>query len=100
MVEGYVAECFWPGVTRDDVELLDRRVASAIAEPQPSSSPVRYLGSLLLAEDEVVLCCFDGEIASVEAVATLARVPYERLLTTFATGWDRPRGAVDRTPSA
>jgi hypothetical protein len=82
MVEGYVAECFWPGVTPADVELLDERVASAVAE----LGSVRYLGCLLLREDEVVLCRFAGPLGTVEAVATRARVPYERLLCTLATG--------------
>jgi hypothetical protein len=90
MVDGYAAECFWPGVTPRDVELLDRRVARAVAELASSDGPVRYLGSLLLREDEVVLCRFAGTLASVEAVARRARVPYERLLATLATAERAP----------
>ena len=85
MVEGYTAECFWPGVTPADVELLDRRLSSAVAELDTAEGPVRYLGCLLLREDEVVLCRFAGALGSVEAVALRARVPYERLLATLAT---------------
>ena len=85
MIEGYVAECFWPGVTHADVERLDRRVERAVEELGSSHGPVRYLGSLLLSEDEVVLCRFAGAFAPVEAVALHARVPYERLLSTLAT---------------
>ena len=91
MVEGYTAECFWPGVTPGDVELLDRRLAGVVDDADPSEGPVRYLGCLLLREDEVVLCRFAGARSSIEDVALRARVPYERLLATLAT--------ADRAPA-
>jgi hypothetical protein len=89
MVEGVVAECFWPGVTPGDVESLDRRVRRAVAEVVSIPDPVRYLGCLLLPEDEVVLLRFAGPLATVEAVAARARVPYERLLASLSTAPSR-----------
>lgn len=74
--ESYVAECFWPDVTEEDVRALEARIAAALADG------VRYLGSLLIREDEVVLCQFEGTAAAVLAVARRARVPFERLLET------------------
>ena len=89
MVEGFVAECFWPGVTAADVESLDRRVTCAVAEDVSTPDQVRYLGCLLLWEDEVVLCRFTGPLGPVEAVAARARVPYERLLAALSTAPSR-----------
>ena len=70
----FVAECFWPDVNDADLDALDRRVARALLPD------VRYLGSILLREDEVVLCQFAGPADSVRTVAERAQVPFERLL--------------------
>ena len=75
----YVAECFWPGVTDSDLELLDQRVELAVAGLAP---PVRYLGAILIREDEVVLCQFEGTSDAVHAAATRAAVPYARIIET------------------
>jgi len=70
----FVAECYWPDVHEEEVRTLDRRIAASL------SDDVRYLGSVLICEDEVVLCHFEGTAESVRRVAERARVPYERLL--------------------
>ena len=70
----FVAECYWPDVHEEDVRALDQRIAAALADD------VRYLGSVLIAEDEVVLCHFEGSADAIRRVAKQARVPYERLL--------------------
>jgi hypothetical protein len=84
--ESFVAECFWPGVARADLVALDLRIEEAVAEHVPPGA-IRYLGSLLLREDEVVLCRFQGSADTVEHVAVRAAVPFERIL------------AVDHSPS-
>jgi hypothetical protein len=86
----YVAECFWTGVTDSDLERLDRRIELAIAELAP---PVRYLGAILMREDEVVLCQFEGTSDAVRAAATRAAVPYARIVETALS---LQRGADDR----
>jgi uncharacterized protein YbjT (DUF2867 family) len=78
---GFIAECFWPDVSEADLDALDRRVTAAAAE----ELDVRYLGSILLREDDVVLCQFDGPAESVRAVAERARVPFERILHATST---------------
>jgi hypothetical protein len=70
----FVAECYWPDVHEEDVRALDQRIAASLADD------VRYLGSVLIAEDEVVLCHFEGSADAIRRVAKRARVPYERLL--------------------
>jgi len=85
-VESYVAECFWPDVGEADLEALDRRVQEAAAE-LAATPPVRYLGSMLLREDEVVLCQFEGTAETVRELAERAGIPFERILTTGRSPW-------------
>jgi len=70
----FVAECYWPDVRDEDVRALDQRIAASL------TVDVRYLGSVLIREDEVVLCHFEGSADAIRRVARQARVPYERLL--------------------
>jgi hypothetical protein len=77
-VGGFVAECFWPDVHERDVRAVDARIAACIA----GREHVRYLGSILLREDEVVLCQFEGTEAAVRDVVACAEVPFERLLAS------------------
>jgi hypothetical protein len=81
----FIAECFWVGVKQDDLRALDRRVGACLvgmADPR-----VRYLGSMLMPEDEVVLCFFEGPAAAVRQVAKRAEVPFERILESDGTAW-------------
>jgi hypothetical protein len=80
-VTSFVAECFWPDVQRSDLEDLDRRVHALVADGSGDGS-VRYLGSLLLREDEVVLCHFEGDAETVRKVAEQAEIPFARILET------------------
>jgi hypothetical protein len=72
----FLAECYWPDVREEEVRKLDRRIAASLTDD------VRYLGSVLIREDEVVLCHFEGTADAIRRVAERARVPYERLLAT------------------
>ncbi len=84
----FVVECFWPGVREADVEALDLRVVQAAR-----GVSVRYLGSILLRDDEVVLCRFSGTAATVREVALRAEIPFERILQSKET----PRSRKDKT---
>ncbi len=77
----FVAECFWPGVEEGDVAALGRRIDAAAA-----GSTVRYLGAILMHEDEVVLCEFEGRAEAVRAIAEEAAVPFARLLEASRSG--------------
>lgn len=83
----FVAECFWPGVDEAAVREVDARAAESAAELTRAGTPVRYLGSLLMREDEVVLCLFAGEHASVREAAEQAGVPFERILEAARSPW-------------
>ena len=82
---GYVAECFWPDVDEHAVRAVDERIAACTEALSVAGVHVRYLGSILLREDEVVLCQFEGTAAAVREVVECAEVPFERILesTTY-----------------
>jgi hypothetical protein len=88
--ESFVAECFWPDVGDADLVALDRRIERVIAE-LATERAVRYLGSILMREDEVVLCQFEGPAESVRAVAEQAEIPFERILATVHSPWPLSR---------
>lgn len=96
---GLVAECFWPGVTEADVEALDARIAASAEELSNSGQAVEYLGSILLREDEVVLCQFEGTADAVLEVACRAEIPFERLLGSARSGWPVSSGATVAHPT-
>jgi hypothetical protein len=84
----FVAECYWPDVHEEEVLELDQRIAASL------SDDVRYLGSVLIREDEVVLCHFEGTAEAIRRVAEQAHVPYERLLAATVS---HPPLAEERT---
>lgn len=73
----FMAECFWPGVQPADVRALDERVRQSATGTQ-----VRYLGSVLMPQDEVVLFEFEGAADAVRRLAELAAVPFDRIVET------------------
>ena len=90
--ESYVAECYWPDVQDEEVRTLDQRIAASLADD------VHYLGSVLIREDEVVLCQFEGTADAIRRVVERAGVPYERLLAaTVYTAGTQPPPAQERT---
>jgi hypothetical protein len=82
-----VAECFWPGVREADLHTLDRRAEASAARLARTGLAVRYLGSMLMREDEVVLCLFEGEADAVRRVAQEAGIEFERILETARSPW-------------
>jgi hypothetical protein len=83
----YVVECFWPDVDADAVRTLDARAATSAGELTRAGAPVRYLGSLLMRADEVVLCLFEGAEPAVRQAAERAGVPFERILEADRSPW-------------
>jgi hypothetical protein len=75
----YAAKCYWPGVTQVDLEQVADRAASAGLGT--GTGTVVYLGSLLFAADDLVLCLFCGpsRTAVIQASDRL-RIPCERLM--------------------
>ena len=82
-----MAECFWPGVSETDLRALDERLEAVVAGLGATGSDVRYVGSLLMRQDEVVLCVFEGSEHAVRAAAERAQVPFERILEAARSPW-------------
>ena len=76
----FVAECFWTGVTEQDVRALDERIHATVADLEGNGEQVRYAGSLLMPTDEVVLFLFEGPEDLVRLSARRAGVPFERIV--------------------
>jgi hypothetical protein len=86
----YLAECFWPGVSKTQLEDLDHRAERAAATGRGSRAQVRYRGSMLMPDDEVGFCFFDGPSATaVEAAARDAEIPFARIVES--TGLPKPQ---------
>jgi hypothetical protein len=83
----YLAECFLPDVRESDLSALDMRAEASAVALAATGRRVRYLGSLLLREDEVVLCLYAGERDAVDEAARRAEVPFERIVETARSPW-------------
>src|SRR5262245_20930159 len=89
----YVAECFWPGVDETAVRALDERAGARADELAGGGERVRYLGSILMREDEIVLCLFDGTQDAVRRTAEQADIPFERILEATRSPWPVPKSS-------
>jgi len=82
-MDSYVAECFWPGVTRAELVSLDDRASLSAGRTSGTEQPVRYIGSMLMPEDEVVFCFFEGpSVEAVAGAASGAQIPFARILVS------------------
>jgi hypothetical protein len=88
----FVAECFWIGVTDEDLHRLDERVAASVDKLAADGERVVYRGSMLMRADEVVLCFFDGSADGVRRAAEQAAIPFERILETAGSPWAATEG--------
>ncbi|HEY2331918.1 MAG TPA: hypothetical protein VGH94_08345 [Acidimicrobiales bacterium] len=84
---GFLAECFWPGVTESALRDLDERIQTSAERMARSGEDVRYLGSVLMVEDEVVLCRFEGAQPAVRRAAEQASVPFDRIVASASSPW-------------
>lgn len=74
----YAAKCYWPGVTSTEFEQVSARAADALREP---GGDVTYRGSLLFADDDLVLCLFEGPSpTAVKRASERAGLPCERVM--------------------
>jgi hypothetical protein len=81
----FLVECFWPGVTRAQVEAASARARAAAARRAGSS--LRFVGSLLVPGDEVVWFQFRGT-SQEEVVRTSreAELPFDRVAESVWLG--------------
>jgi hypothetical protein len=84
----YAAKCYWPGV---DEGALERVAARALRTGELGvRNGVAYMGSLLFATDDLVLCLFDGPSrAAVKRVSEAVGIPCERVMDSVWLGAKR-----------
>jgi hypothetical protein len=69
----YLVECYWPGVDAGAVK-------AALARADAEEKDVQCIETILVPEDEIVLCLFTGPSAQAVRAATLrSGLPSERV---------------------
>jgi hypothetical protein len=82
----YAAKCYWPGITRTELEQATARASGAPS--RAGASEVNYLGSLLFSNDDLVLCLFEAASpAAVKHASEQAGIPCERVMDSV---WLQP----------
>ena len=81
----YITECLVPGVTAADAAEMGQRIAEALGHADLAR--VKFLGSLLVPEDEVLLFVFAGPQDRVRVLTDRAGLPYERVVGCIGLGW-------------
>ena len=80
----FLVECFWPGVTRAQVEAANARARAAAGERGTS---LRFVGSLLVPGDEVVWFQFTaGSCDEVVRTSREAKLPFDRVAESLWLG--------------
>ena len=76
-----MAECYWPGVTRERFLDANKRAGDAGRVMKADGTEARCLDAILVLEDEIVFFVFES--ASAESVIDLARraeLPFDRVV--------------------
>jgi Nickel responsive protein SCO4226-like len=91
----YAAKCYWPGVTKTELEELAERAARNGS--RSTSEDVDYLGALLFSDDDLVLCLFDGPSrTAVKHASERAGIPCERVMGSTWLGPVTDSGRTQR----
>jgi hypothetical protein len=79
----YIAECYWPGVSDEELLAAGLRVHRAAMLIAGRGGHLRFRGSWLVPDDEVAFLLFEGTDAAVRAASEQARLPFERIVETI-----------------
>jgi hypothetical protein len=95
----FMAECFWPGVTALKVADAGERVRQASHAISCDDGFARYLGSILVPQDEIALVLLEAaSVAAATELAQQAAIPSERILEIVRLGAFLP--SVPGNPTA
>ncbi len=87
-----MAECFWPGVTAQNVADVGERLRQASRTMGSDNRFARYFGAILVPTDEIALVLLEaGSIDAATEIAQRAGVPSERILEIVHLAGSRPR---------
>lgn len=77
----FMVERYLPGVEYDTFAEAVQRAASAAAAMTELGVPVRYLGSMFVAEEECCFCRFEGrDVEAVREANRRAGLPFWRVI--------------------
>jgi hypothetical protein len=76
----YMVERHLPGITAEQLTAAARSAKTTTAEMSEEGTPVRYLRSTFVPQEEKCYCLFEGESPeAVRAANERAKIPYERI---------------------
>jgi hypothetical protein len=83
-VDSFIAECFWPDVSPEQV---GERAAQL--QHDAAGMSVRFVGAILVPDDDVVFYLFDDcSAAAVREVCRRAAIPVDRIVRSVRLGAD------------
>jgi hypothetical protein len=75
----HAAKCYWPGVNETEFEAIAARATENSS--RDARHGVKYLGSRLFRDDELVLCVFEASSPlAVKRASDRAGIPCERVM--------------------
>ena len=76
-----MVECYWPGITEDEVRDALTRFNRTGADQGRSASWVRFIGCILVPSDGLALFLFEGPTAAVvRDRGTWIDIPFDRIV--------------------
>jgi hypothetical protein len=83
----YVVERYLPGLVCRELQRSLNELERVASEARSEETPVRYLGSTIVLEDEACFCEFDGpSAAAVAELNRLAGLPFDRIVPALIVG--------------
>jgi hypothetical protein len=76
----YLVERYLPGITRTELRAAERRLADAVATIRTGGTPLVYLGSTFVPDEETSFVQFEGLLEGVERACSLASVSFARIV--------------------
>lgn len=76
----YLVERYLPGITRAELRAAERRLAHAVATVRTGGTPLVYLGSTFIPDEETSFVHFEGILEGVERACRLASLSFARIV--------------------
>ncbi len=87
----FLVERYWPMADAPRLDSMLGRLRDAVHAARQSGQGVRYRGSVIVPDDELVLSLLDAtSMAEARAASERAGVPFERILRAHALDFDTP----------
>jgi len=80
---GFLVECYWPGMREEQIAALASRAHTAASQLRGQRGRVELAESIFVPLDETVFWLFEGHEDDVRAVAAEAGITFERILESL-----------------